>query len=99
VKYLIIQIFGNRFKETNYLTARLFQINRTRRTTAQLPVRAIIDGKEHYDRITQNDAKYGIGEGGAVIAEVAHRDGWQQLTGSPLSKALLESICEHIASH
>jgi hypothetical protein len=99
VKHLIIQIFGNRFSDANYLTASLFQMNRTRRTTAQLPVRAIIDGKEHHDRITQNDAKYGIGEDGSVIAEVAHRDGWQQLNGSPLSKALLESICEHIASH
>jgi hypothetical protein len=63
------------------------------------PYEAVIDGKEHHYRITQNEAKYGVEEDGSVIAEVAHGEGWQQLNGSPLSKALLKSICEHIESH
>jgi hypothetical protein len=34
-----------------------------------------------------------------VIAEVALGAQWQQLSGEPLSKDLLDSICDHIETH
>ncbi|MEZ2338766.1 hypothetical protein AB6735_24160 [Mucilaginibacter sp. RCC_168] len=63
------------------------------------PYDATIDGIEHHFRITQNHSSYGIEQDGVVIGEVAHFDNWQQTTGEPLSKKLLDSICEHIESH
>ncbi|HTD99020.1 MAG TPA: hypothetical protein VK668_07015 [Mucilaginibacter sp.] len=63
------------------------------------PYQASIGGKEHFYRITQQQEKYGIEQDGVVIAEVAHGDRWQQLSGEPLGKELLESICDHIEAH
>jgi hypothetical protein len=60
------------------------------------PYEATVGGRKHSYRITQNEQKYGIEQDGVVLAEVAHGDRWQQLTGEPLSKELLESICQHI---
>lgn len=63
------------------------------------PYDATIAGKEHHYRITQDEEKYGIEQDGVVIAEVAHDDDWRQLSGEPLSKELLDSICDHIEAH
>jgi hypothetical protein len=63
------------------------------------PYDANIPGKEHHYRITQNDEKYGIEQDGVVIAEVVYADHWKQISGEPLSKELLKSICDHIESH
>lgn len=63
------------------------------------PYEATIDGQLHNYRITQDNEKYGIEQDGVVIAEVIHGEHWQQLSGEPLSKALLDSICDHIEAH
>jgi hypothetical protein len=63
------------------------------------PYEATVNGQDHYFRITQNDDKYGIEQDGVVIAEVEHGERWQQINGQPLSKELLESICDHIEAH
>jgi hypothetical protein len=63
------------------------------------PYDATIGGREHHYRITQNDEQYGIEQDGKIIAEVAHSDRWQQISGKPLSKELLDSICDHIEAH
>jgi hypothetical protein len=63
------------------------------------PYSEIVAGVEHNYRITENGNKFGVEKDGVVIAEVANDDRWQQLTGRPLSKDLLESICNHIESY
>lgn len=63
------------------------------------PYEATVDGKDHFYRITQQHEKYGVEQDGVVIAELAHEDGWRQLSGTALSKKLLESICDHIEAH
>lgn len=63
------------------------------------PFSETIEGVEHNYRITQNDEKYGIEKDGFVIAEVEHREQWQQLSGQPLTPQLLESICDQIEAH
>jgi hypothetical protein len=63
------------------------------------PYDAIIGSVEHHYRITQNDKKYVVEQDGVVIAEVAHVVHWSQLSGEPLSKEVLEDICEHIEAH
>jgi hypothetical protein len=61
------------------------------------PYDATIDGAEHHYRLTQNETHYGIEQDGVVIATVQNRTGtWQQLSGEPPSRELLESICAHI---
>lgn len=44
------------------------------------PYDATIGATEHHYRITQDHEKYGIDQDGVVIAEVAHGDGWEQLS-------------------
>jgi hypothetical protein len=63
------------------------------------PYSETIDGVEHNYRITQNDNKYGIEKDGIVIAEVEHGENWKQLSGEPLFKELLNSICDQIEAH
>jgi hypothetical protein len=63
------------------------------------PYAETIGGVEHNYRITQNDENYGIEKDGVVIAEIAHGEHWQQLTGEPLTKDLMDSICGHIDAH
>jgi hypothetical protein len=63
------------------------------------PYDATIGGKEHHYRITQNKENFGIEQDGVVIAEVALGVQWQQLSGEPLSKELLDSVCDHIEAH
>jgi hypothetical protein len=63
------------------------------------PYDATISGKEHHYRITQNEKNFGIEQDGVVIAEVALGVQWEQLSGEPLSKELLDSICDHIEAH
>jgi hypothetical protein len=63
------------------------------------PYSETIDGVEHNYRITQNDEKYGIEKDGVNIAEVEHGDRWKQLSGEPLTRELLESICDQIEAH
>jgi hypothetical protein len=63
------------------------------------PYDATIGGKEHHYRITQNEENFGIEQDGVVIAEVALGVQWMQLSGEPLSKELLDSICDHIEAH
>lgn len=60
------------------------------------PYDATIAGTEHHYRITQDHEKYGVEQDGVLIAEVAHNDDWQQISGKHLGKELLESICAHI---
>jgi hypothetical protein len=64
------------------------------------PYDATVSGKEHHYRITQNDENYGIEEDGIVIAMVGKKDNhWEQLSGDPISKELLDSLCDHIEAH
>ena len=58
-----------------------------------------VNGVEHNYRITLNEEKYGVEKDGVVIAEVAHGDSWEQITGQPLGKELTETICNQIESH
>ena len=63
------------------------------------PYEATIGGKTHFYRITQQHEKFGIEQDGVVIAEVAYTENWQQFSGKPLNKELLESIGDHIEAH
>ena len=63
------------------------------------PYSEIVAGVEHNYRITENGNKFGVEKDGVVIAEMLGGDHWQQLSGEPLSKRLLESISIHIESH
>jgi hypothetical protein len=63
------------------------------------PYSETVAGVEHNYRITENGNKFDVEKDGVVIAEIAHADRWQQLTGRPLSKDVLESICDHIESY
>jgi hypothetical protein len=63
------------------------------------PYEATIGGKEHFYRITSHQDRYGIEQDGLVIAELAHGNGWQQISGKPLSKDLLQNICEYITEY
>lgn len=64
------------------------------------PYEAVIGGIQHFYRITENEDRFGIEQDGKVIAMVRNDAGkWVQLSGAPMSKELLESICDHIESH
>ncbi|WPU95555.1 hypothetical protein SNE25_08470 [Mucilaginibacter sabulilitoris] len=64
------------------------------------PYDAIISGIKHHYRITENEHQFGIEQDGLVIATVKNKAGhWQQLSGDPLRRKLLESICDHIEAH
>jgi hypothetical protein len=63
------------------------------------PYNETINGIEHNYRITQNEEKYGIEKDGINIAEIEHGEHWKQLTGEPLKKQLLDSICDQIETH
>lgn len=63
------------------------------------PYSETINGVEHNYRITENIEKYGVERDGIVIAELAHEEQWIQLSGQPLGKELIESICHYIEAH
>lgn len=63
------------------------------------PYEATIGGRKHAYRITQDNDKYGVEQDGLVIAEISHGEQWQQLSGKPLEKELLQSICDQIEAH
>lgn len=64
------------------------------------PYEATVGGICHYYRITENEGAFGIEQDGLVIATVQNAAGqWQQVSGRPMSKELLDSICDHIEGH
>jgi hypothetical protein len=64
------------------------------------PYQAVIGGASHFYRLTENKDQFGIEQDGKVIATVRNdASKWVQLSGAPMSKELLESICNHIESH
>lgn len=64
------------------------------------PYEATVAGEEHHYRLTENEGAFGIEQDGVVIAKVENKEGhWTQLSGEPLSKELLHSICDHIEAH
>jgi hypothetical protein len=64
------------------------------------PYDTSIPGTEHHYHITQKEHHYGIEQDGVVIAAVQTVSGsWKQVSGEPLSRELLNSICAHIQSH
>jgi hypothetical protein len=64
------------------------------------PYEAVVDGIEHDYRITENDWNFGVKQGCCGYGTVGNNAGrWTQSSGKPMSKALPDSICEHIESH
>ncbi|SDF28751.1 hypothetical protein SAMN05216464_115125 [Mucilaginibacter pineti] len=64
------------------------------------PYDAMVAGKEHHYRLTENEGSFGVEQDGVVIATVQNVGrGWKQTSGVPLSEELLKSICAHIQSH
>jgi hypothetical protein len=63
------------------------------------PYDATIGGRGHHYRVTENQGIFGIEEDGVVIATIERKAGnWTQVSGEPLGKELLNSICDHIES-
>jgi hypothetical protein len=57
---------------------------------------AYVGGKEHFCRITQQYEKYGVEQDGIIIAGVQYNDAWQQVSGEPRSREMVNCICDHI---
>lgn len=65
------------------------------------PCETTIGGNCRYYRTTENEAVFGIEQDGIVIAMVQKKASghWQQLSGKPMHKELLDSISDHIEAH
>jgi hypothetical protein len=55
--------------------------------------------REHFYRITANEAHYAIEKDGCIIAELICDGDWKQISGTPLAEGLIDQLGDRIEDH